>query len=403
MSALPSLPLPFICSIGVLGVSTSPPALRCPEHLSLEFGAFYYTAPGEGTKPTSPYVGTIDLENHYHSILKAYPQSTPGLEKNVAGTRLPKFPGYRIPEQGQLQIVIKNANSTAVKLFLIPYNLKGLSREGKGGKTFLQQKSYTLAGASHGGKVEVDSNGGEASSSTKIPGRPVNAPSSSSSPTSKGRLRYAIHLQFCSPPITPVSSYKSQSHHPPSPQYYLHGSIRVVFASSRALDFSEKLRVVPESPDLHRELGNGEERFAAYRGPGADWELARKKAKAREKAKEELRTFGLGFGEGEAKHGSGETGLGEPRSLEGYTFVPSPSPLSPARYLASSSRSVPFTSFPSELPRLIPVERQPPNSTIQRSPSTKLYASPFSLTSVSKTLPSSAEKPRSSGLSRSRP
>ncbi|KAM0754620.1 hypothetical protein T439DRAFT_377075 [Meredithblackwellia eburnea MCA 4105] len=252
MSTLPSHRLPFFASIGVLGSPDSLLKLRCPPHLNVEFGVFFYDGT-DGAQMSSPYVGTIDLESHYHSLLRP-PSSLDNLhsqsvEPPISGVsqaptprRIPKFPGYRVPSRGQVQLVIKNPNATAVKLFLVPYDLTGLDRDGNGGKTFLHQKSYL---------VEEESD------------------------QSARRLRHAVHLQFCSPPSSSTSE----------PHFYLHGNVRVVFGSC-ALNMKEKLRVVTEGPN--GPIGDGSASsttidFAAYRGPGAEWELARKKAKAREK------------------------------------------------------------------------------------------------------------------------
>ncbi|KAG0028983.1 hypothetical protein BGZ82_008166 [Podila clonocystis] len=103
----------------------------------------------------------------------------------------------RIPLRGQVQVVIKNPNKTAVKVFLVPYDFSDMP---PGTKTFLRQKHYSTG--------------------------PGMGPSSGQG----GTLRYAIHLQFCCP----------------APGYvYLYRSIRVVFAN-RVPDGKESLRVVME-------------------------------------------------------------------------------------------------------------------------------------------------------------
>ncbi|GAA5919424.1 hypothetical protein JCM1841_002380 [Sporobolomyces salmonicolor] len=259
MSASPSRPLPFLASIGVLGGSDAPARLKCPLHLHIPFGAVYYSS-SEGLHTSSPYVGTIDLEAHYLSLLSPAAPSAP---PSARPAKIPRFPGYQIPPRGQIQLVLKNSNQTAFKPFLVPYDLNGLHRSGRGGRTFLWQKSYS-----------VDLEHGDA----------------------KGKLRFAVYLQFCSPPlVTSTSSAKrtkttSADRTDREPKYYLYHSIRVVFAS-RALDASEKLRVVLEGP---AEMLYGtsrpaavkqtdEDRFAPYRGPGEEWEMTRKKAKEREK------------------------------------------------------------------------------------------------------------------------
>lgn len=113
--------------------------------------------------------------------------------------RAPPGGSYRIPEQGQLQIIIKNQNKTAVKLFLIPYDLTGME---PGTKTFVRQRSYSA------GPI--------------IDNIPVLGDSSADRPI----LRYLIHLHICCP---------SRG------RYYLYKSIRVVFAN-RVPDGKEKLR-----------------------------------------------------------------------------------------------------------------------------------------------------------------
>ncbi|GAA5823559.1 hypothetical protein JCM11251_000680 [Rhodosporidiobolus azoricus] len=249
MSALPSLPLPFVASIGVLGSPDSPARLRCPQHLHVPFSAIFYSPPGE-VSAASPYVGTVDLDAHYHSLLE------PRLPAEEKDGKLPRFPGYQVPPRGQVQLVLKNSNRTAFKPFLIPYDLTGLDRDGRGGRTFLRQKSYAVD--------ELDE---------------------------RGKLRFAVHLQFCSPPSSSTSSKgKNATTGASEPKFYLYHNIRLVFAS-RGLDASDKLRVVLEGPEelMYGAAGGGavmtSERFSAYSGPGKEWETARKKAKERERMK----------------------------------------------------------------------------------------------------------------------
>ncbi|BGP07187.1 hypothetical protein JCM10049v2_003018 [Rhodotorula toruloides] len=236
MSSRPSAPFPFVASIGVLGSNDAPLRLRCPAHLHIPFDAVFYPSSGEAM--TSPYVGTVDIEGHYFSLLSAPPAP-------CESRKIPKFPGYQVPARGQIQLVLKNSQHTAFKPFLIPYDLTGLERDGAGGRTFLRQKSYSVEGADN-----------------------------------KGKLRFAVHLVFCSPP---ASSHKKSGKDGSTPKYYLYRSIRLVFAS-RGLDLSDKLRVVHEGPaqaggDALGLRMDGD--FSDYAGPGADWNLARKKAKER--------------------------------------------------------------------------------------------------------------------------
>lgn len=242
MSEAPSKPLPYIAQVGVMS-STIPQAgpsnikgkNKAPKfgnQLSLGFDAFFYPQSG----PVLPYVGNIDLEEHYFDQLSDMSESTP------------RFPGYRIPAKGQIQLVIKNPNKTAVKLFLVPYDLTSLPA---GSKTFLQQKSYALP-------------------TTPVPSpQPARRLSSNllESPDifNKGSLRYAVRLQFCSAPIKKDEKQR----------YYLHKSIRVVFAF-RSPDSHEKLRVSFDGPAL-------EEGWSEYDGPGEEWVSARRARAKREK------------------------------------------------------------------------------------------------------------------------
>lgn len=120
-------------------------------------------------------------------------------KRRAHGPKAPPGGSYRIPEQGQLQIIIKNQNKTAVKLFLIPYDLTGME---PGTKTFIRQRSYSA------GPI-ID-----------------NLPATSDSASDRPILRYLIHLHICCP---------SRG------RYYLYKSIRVVFAN-RVPDGKEKLR-----------------------------------------------------------------------------------------------------------------------------------------------------------------
>jgi hypothetical protein len=180
MSTTPSKPVPFIAQIGVLSLHPSTPVrLRCPPHLTVPFPAVFYSV--QDYDSPSPYVGQLDI-------------AAAVAEKRVSspGSKLAKpspVEGYRIPQKGQLQIIIKNPNKTAIKLFLIPYDLEDMPPRTK---TFLRQKSYA-----------------------------------------DDILRYAVHIQICSPCRD---------------KYFIFGSIRVVFAN-RVPDGNERLRVENLHPD----------------------------------------------------------------------------------------------------------------------------------------------------------
>jgi hypothetical protein len=263
MSTTPSKPLDFVAQIGVLGLGKCKSSLRCPPHATIPFPAVFYSyestihgRPGKPEDGPSPYVGQIDLENnipnpdeardsrrkklgvnaartHAEDIDMLEPPNTSKLtereirraEKQKRRSTSPRAPpggSYRIPEKGQLQIIIKNPNKTAVKLFLVPYDLTGME---PGTKTFIRQRSYSA-------EPIIES---ALSSSSQAPvishiDRPI--------------LRYLVHLHICSP---------SRG------RFYLYKSIRVVFAN-RVPDGKEKLR---------NEVSLPEPRFSTYK-PGRD-------------------------------------------------------------------------------------------------------------------------------------
>ncbi|KAI1383145.1 uncharacterized protein F4822DRAFT_93942 [Hypoxylon trugodes] len=291
MSTTPSKPLDFLAQIGVLGLGKCKSSLRCPPHVTLPFPAVFYSYANSSHGRSkvedgpSPYVGQVDLENGLPNqeedarskrkmqsrVLERMaaeddnpetshrPAERP--ERNSRRTHQPKTkrrsgsprapPGgsYRIPEKGQIQIIIKNPNKTAVKLFLVPYDLAGME---PGTKTFIRQRSYSAGPIIDNLPRNKD---GEAAD------RPI--------------LRYLVHLHICCP---------SRG------RYYLYKSIRVVFAN-RVPDGKEKLR---------NEITLPEPRFTNYKpirvmhppiaggtGPGAS--LAADKAFRR-------RSSGLYFG-----------------------------------------------------------------------------------------------------------
>ncbi|OJJ63726.1 hypothetical protein ASPSYDRAFT_191418 [Aspergillus sydowii CBS 593.65] len=266
MSTCPSKPLDFTAQIGVLGKSKTKAGLKCPPHVTVPFPAVFYSYPTSGNGRTisddspSPYVGTIDLENSLprdassNNRRRRRPQSPVDslnshrttdviqtkqneqetlrrIEKRHRRTESPKSPSggcYRIPEQGQLQVMIKNPNKTAVKLFLVPYDLSDME---PGTKTFIRQRSYS-AGPIIDMPLSARSNYGT--------DRPEASLSNSDDPKDKPVLRYLIHLNICCP---------SRG------RYYLHSSIRVVFAN-RVPDGKEKLR---------NEIQHPEPRYSPYK------------------------------------------------------------------------------------------------------------------------------------------
>ncbi|KAG5976661.1 hypothetical protein E4U55_007254 [Claviceps digitariae] len=254
MSTTPSKPFDFVAQIGVLGIGKCKPSLRCPAHVTLPFPAVYYSYSSTSHSRSashdgpSPYVGQIDLENglpdleeEARSRRKAHgryvdrrstdnhdempmpdsdlddrprPPSQSRHKRRMGSPRAPPGGSYRIPERGQIQIIIKNQNKTAVKLFLMPYDLAGME---PGTKTFIRQRSYSA-----GPIIDNVPNPSE----TDAQSRPM--------------LRYLVHLHICCPS---------------KGRFYLYKSIRVVFANR-----------VPEGKEkLHNETTWPEPRFTPYK------------------------------------------------------------------------------------------------------------------------------------------
>ncbi|KAK3318597.1 hypothetical protein B0H66DRAFT_603175 [Apodospora peruviana] len=253
MSTTPSKPLEFMAQIGVLGLGKCKSSLRCPAHVTLPFSAVFYsyaiTSHGRSKieDGPSPYVGQVDLENGLpnpdegqrmkRKVQARYSDRRPADEESAMPdnpielsdreetkavkpkrrSRSPRAPPggrYRIPEKGQLQIIIKNQNKTAVKLFLVPYDLAGME---PGTKTFIRQRSYSAG--------PIIENLPETNNSSSA-NRPI--------------LRYLIHLHICCPS---------------KGRFYLYKSIRVVFAN-RVPDGKERLR---------NEVTYPEPRFTSYK------------------------------------------------------------------------------------------------------------------------------------------
>lgn len=258
MSTTPSKPLDFVAQIGVLGLGNCKSALRCPPHVVVPFPAVFYSYETtshsrsmSAENEPSPYVGQIDLENRLPNLDETRGarrrhtdllERRSGLDVETAispvgeisitqdrrqvakqgrrstGSRAPPGGSYRIPEKGQIQIIIKNPNKTAVKLFLVPYDLKGME---PGTKTFVRQRSYA-AGPLSDARL------------------PLSSTALRNTSNERAALRYLIHLQICCP---------SRG------RFYLYKSIRLVFAN-RVPDGKEKLRVDVSLP---------EPRFSVYK------------------------------------------------------------------------------------------------------------------------------------------
>lgn len=265
MSTTPSKPLNFVAQIGVLGKGDCSSKLRCPPHAHIPFPAVFYSygsSDGQGwqSDQPSPYVGLVDLENNLPSAEPASEKRRQRLEERLQvprsneGSRAssqtrgeegsttdpqairrikqkqkrrsgsPKAPpggSYRIPRQGQLQIVIKNPNKTAVKLFLVPYDLSDME---PGQKTFIRQRSYS-AGPIVDMPLSSRNNLGTDRPEASLP--------TSDDPNERPTLRYLLHLHICCPS---------------KGRYFLYKSIRIVFAN-RVPDGKERLRNEIQLPE----------------------------------------------------------------------------------------------------------------------------------------------------------
>jgi Domain of unknown function (DUF4210)/Chromosome segregation during meiosis len=249
MSTTPSKPVTFIAQIGVLSLHASTPArLRCPPHLSLPFPAVFYSV--QDYDSPSPYVGQLDIPAAIAAKRLNSPKSKP----------LP-VEGYRIPQKGQIQIIIKNPNKTAVKLFLIPYDLEQMPPYTK---TFIRQKSY------------VDN-----------------------------ILRYAVHIQICSP-----CPHK----------YFIFGSVRVVFAN-RVPETSEKLRVENLYPDQLEVVGG---RWAKWESQTAYAARMRRYSSVKEKSEWNGETLEREVMMGSSNAVASDTRKGKDKNLKENRRVLSP-------------------------------------------------------------------------------
>ena len=116
--------------------------------------------------------------------------------------------GYEIPAAGQLQVVLKNPNKTAVKLFLIPYDFSDMPNFTK---TFMRQKSYAA----------------------------------------DGTLRYAVHFII-------VSTGKGKK--------WLTGRMKVVFANRAAGDETQAMSSASSgSRKLHIEIQHPDVKYAPFK------------------------------------------------------------------------------------------------------------------------------------------
>ncbi|KAL8817643.1 MAG: hypothetical protein Q9223_003559 [Gallowayella weberi] len=253
MSTAPSRPLNFTAQIGVIGKGDCKP--KCPAHVTVPFPAVFYSwNGGTGTEHStandepSPYVGHIDLSQlpapaeskktrqsrskspSADAARSVHMQSNKAVEsghdtertavvrnkrRRTSSAPSTLQGGYRIPQKGQLQIVIQNPNKTAVKLFLVPYDLEDMQA---GTKTFIRQRCFSTNPVVEGLPSEHRSEPAPSLGGTSIKKKPT--------------LRYLIHVNICSPS---------------SGRFYLYQHIRVVFAN-RVPDNQEQLQTEIQIP-----------------------------------------------------------------------------------------------------------------------------------------------------------
>ncbi|PWN19397.1 hypothetical protein BCV69DRAFT_313659 [Microstroma glucosiphilum] len=360
MSTNPSIPFPFQAELGVLGAAEG----ETPRHLKVDFDARFYAMPEDSgssrlashwSQPSyssspsprsfsasylaactpstpgpssfaspstqnvssAPYVGTIDLDAHYHSILS----SSLAASRHTMPLVPPVFPGYEVPPRGQVQLLVKNTNlQSAVKLFLVPYDLKDMPTSTK---TFIRKKicveTLPLRDAGQPGPARRKRHSFDAAGVLGERLKPMES------------LKYAVHLQFvCVPGNTfrpkkakktatapnwmqPDAGVAQHSHSDficsersgvensaspnpePAPRYFLYRSIRVVF-SPRPPEKEDIVKTYIETPaglmpedvyvaSQHRAPEGDhtvpqkvqEQSYSTFSGNSEEWEVLRKK------------------------------------------------------------------------------------------------------------------------------
>ena len=228
----PSSTSGFSLHIGSIGKGKScPRELRCPGHEIVPFIATYYDLEDGGRKSQSPWVGTVDLEDHYYS---KYSSDIPKVDlgKRKEKPVPPLYPGYRVAPVGQLQLVI-NPPDPAVKVFFLPYDLRDVP---SGGRLLARERIFVQPRS-------VDPNLGSSPTSARL------------NTASREKLRYSVQLQFVCIPrpdsiVPPRESsttrrtrdQKAQSQlsasvtesSSPVNDYYLARAIKVIFTSTPA-------------------------------------------------------------------------------------------------------------------------------------------------------------------------
>ena len=366
MSTPPSKPFDFTAHIGALGKGKKP---RMPAHVIVPFQAVFYDWPSSNGRSTvndepSPYVGHIDLEHPINpTTSEASGEDHPGIStdesshgrydsmtqrdhhpgllperakkrKRVTSFVKPPHGSYRIPEQGQIQVVIKNPYKTALKLFLVPYDLSGME---PGQKTFVRQRYYSA-----GPIIE-----------RPIISSAISAPQNQSH-QKKPILRYLIHLNMCCPARQ---------------RYYLYQHIRVVFAN----------RVPDDKEYLSQEIQEPKPKYTSWKPSTKP--LSSSNGRARLNAEKAVRRRSLGH-----NYSNHPTDSRRMHSYTGgsypYAGINTP-PVPSIPFLLPSARRIPDYSSPEQNSDSMDVdESRPTTSSSLASPLSNKSIQPRGLTDL---------------------
>ncbi|GFZ45136.1 hypothetical protein JCM24511_02862 [Saitozyma sp. JCM 24511] len=378
----------FTLVLGAIGKGrTCPHDLRCPPHIQIPFSATYYdlehasargtstASPGRGAAQT-PWTATIDLESHYFDAYATSPVTTTSASTFQPGSSFPPsggpagtggpeglgghgrhgghgvsvtpdrpappppHPGYRVAPVGQLQLLVKSPSS-AVKVFLVPYDLRDLA---VGGRLLARERTWVeTAPTPTPTPTEATSTAPSALNTSTGLAASISPPlTPSSTPISRREsLRYAVQLQFIcvesdEPPSSSASapmresattrhravsaSLPRTSPHPkhsvsegqtdgPTPTrkaYYVSKSIKVIFASNPPekdeITRTERAdELVPPSTPHHpaavRPSEGTTKRLVKGSSPSSvgragEWDLLRKKWEARQQVQATLGSSG---------------------------------------------------------------------------------------------------------------
>ncbi|WWC88741.1 uncharacterized protein L201_003654 [Kwoniella dendrophila CBS 6074] len=223
----------FSLNIISLGKGKScPKELRYPDPIEIPFSSTYYdinhnnldssypsTLSNYSSSKSTPWTSNVNIENHYFDTFSS--TTTTNSLNDLNQTKPPSFPGYQVSPIGQLQILVKTAE-TPIKVFLLPYDLRKVPI---GGRLLVREKTYFRIGnTSNGDSIE----------------------------NRKGILKYAIQLQFVC-----VPSSNSLPHHieddidnPYTTRYHRIGSTTTGHSQEHGIS-----RSLPSTPTSYDQSG----------------------------------------------------------------------------------------------------------------------------------------------------